>query len=113
VAAPAWLDQLFQSDIFTSQKRLAGRVVPPDEQLKSLLIALEERGGKLTRPALAHRLGMPLVRVTSFIAAARRLLNVEGYAVVRFDEPSDTIELNHELLIAQFELGSTSKRRTR
>jgi hypothetical protein len=112
-AVPAWLDQLFQSDIFTSQKRLAGRVVPPDEQLKGLLIALEERGGKLTRPALAHRLGMPLVRVTSFIAAARRLLNVEGYAVVRFDEPSDTIELNHELLIAQFELGSPNNRRTR
>ena len=27
------------------------------------------------------------------MAAARRVLNVEGYAVVRFDEASDTIEL--------------------
>ena len=55
-------------------------------------------------------LGLPLVRVASFVAAARRVLNVEGYAVVRFDEPSDTIELNLELLIAQFELRSASGR---
>ena len=51
------------------------------------------------------------MRVASFVAAARRVLNVEGYAVVRFDEPSDTIELNRELLIAQFELESVSSRR--
>ena len=87
-------------------------MAPPDEQFKSLLSALDERGGKLTRSALAHRLGLPLVRVASFVAAARRVLNVEGYAVVRFDEPSDTIELNRELLIAQFELESAASRRT-
>ena len=85
-------------------------MAPPDEQFKSLLSALDERGGKLTRSALAHSLGLPLVRVASFVAAARRVLNVEGYAVVRFDEPSDTIELNLELLIAQFELQSASGR---
>jgi hypothetical protein len=39
-------------------------------------------------------------------------LNVEGYAVIRFDEPSDTIELNRELLVAQFELESAANRRT-
>ena len=112
-AAPSWIDLLFRSEIFASQKRLAGRVAPPDEQFKSLLSALDERGGKLTRTALAHRLGLPLVRVASFTAAARRVLNVEGYAVVRFDEPSDTIELNRELLIAQFELQAASSRSTR
>ena len=108
LAAPSWIDLLLRSEIFVSQKRLAGRVAPPDEQFKSLLSALDERGGKLTRAALSHRLGLPLVRVASFMAAARRVLNVEGYAVVRFDEPSDTIELNLELLIAQFELQSAS-----
>lgn len=111
-AVPSWIDLLFRSEVFASQKRLAGRVAPPDEQIKSLLSALDERGGKLTRSALAHRLGLPLVRVASFVAAARRVLNVEGYAVVRLDEPSDTIELNRELLIAQFELESAANRRT-
>lgn len=111
-AVPSWIDLLLRSEVFASQRRLAGRVAPPDEQFKSLLGALDERGGKLTRAALAHRLGLPLVRVASFIAAARRVLNVEGYAVVRFDEPSDTIELNRELLVAQFELESAVNRRT-
>jgi hypothetical protein len=109
-AVPSWIDLLFRSEVFASQRRLAGRVAPPDEQFKSLLSALDERGGKLTRSALANSLGLPLVRVASFVAAARRVLNVEGYAVVRFDEPSDTIELNLELLIAQFELQSASGR---
>ena len=112
-AAPSWIDLLFRAEVFASQKRLAGRVAPPDEQFKGLLSALDERGGKLTRTALAHRLGLPLVRVASFMAAARRVLNVEGYAVVRFDEASDTIELNRDLLIAQFELQSASSYRPR
>ena len=111
-AVPSWIDLLLRSEVFASQRRLAGRVAPPDEQFKGLLGALDERGGKLTRAALAHRLGLPLVRVASFVAAARRVLNVEGYAVDRFDEPSDTIELNRELLVAQFELESAANRRT-
>jgi hypothetical protein len=110
-AGPFWIDLLLHSEVFASQKRLAGRVAPPDDQFKSLLIALDERGGKLTRGALSHRLGIPLVRVAAFIAAARRVLNVEGYAVVRFDETSDRIELNRELLFAQFELESSGNRR--
>jgi hypothetical protein len=107
-AGPSWIDLLIRSEVFASQKKLAGRVAPPDDQFRSLLLALEERGGKLTRATLAHRLGLPLVRVAAFIAAARRVLNVEGYAVVRFDETSDAIELNRELLLAQFELESSA-----
>jgi hypothetical protein len=111
-AGPSWIDLLIRSEVFASQKKLAGRVAPPDDQFKSLLVALEERGGKLTRATLAHRLGLPLVRVAAFIAAARRVLNVEGYAVVRFDETTDAIELNRELLLAQFELESSADGRT-
>ena len=59
-AVPSWIDLLLRSEVFASQRRLAGRVAPPDEQFKSLLGALDERGGKLTRPALAHRLGPPM-----------------------------------------------------
>jgi hypothetical protein len=103
-AARAWIDALLRSDVFAAQKQLAGRVAPPDEQFHHLLSALEERGGKLTRLAPAQRLGLPLVRIGSFVAAARRVLNVEGYPVLRVDEASDTIELNRDLLVAQFEL---------
>ena len=40
-AVPSWIDLLLRSEVFASQKRLAGRVAPPDEQFKSLLSALE------------------------------------------------------------------------
>ena len=79
-------------------------MAPADDRLRALLAAVDERGGKLTRTALAARLNLPLVRLGSFLAASRRVLNVEGYAVLRLDEASDTVELHRELLVAQFEL---------
>jgi len=53
---------------------------------------------------LAIKLGLPAVRVNGFIAALRRTLNVDGYAVLELDEESDTVSLNRELLSIQFEL---------
>jgi hypothetical protein len=111
--AAVWIDQLFISPVFSAQKRLAGRVAPHDHQLRALLVVLDERGGKMTRAALAHRLAMPLVRIGGFIAAARRVLNVEGYAVLGVDDASDTVELNRALLATQFEIGNDAGARGR
>jgi len=99
-----WLDALLSSEVFAAQKAAAGRVVPPDDKIRAFFLALEERGGKLTRAALAQKLGLPPVRVPGTIAAMRRLLNVDGYEVLSLDEDSDTITLNMELLRVQFEL---------
>lgn len=74
------------------------------ERIRQALDALDERGGRLTRTALATRLQLPLVRVGGFVAALRRLLNVDGYDVLHVDEASDTLVLNRELLAKQFEL---------
>ena len=99
-----WLDALLSSEVFAGQKAAAGRVVPPDDKIRAFFVALDERGGKLTRAALAQKLGLPPVRVPGTIAAMRRLLNVDGYEVLSLDEDSDTITLNMELLRVQFEL---------
>ncbi len=101
-AEGAWIDALFASPVYGAQKRLAGRQAPPDDRVRAFLGALDERGGKLTRAALVHRLGLAPVRLTGLIAAMRRLLNVEGYPVLGLDEASDTVELNRELLAVQF-----------
>jgi hypothetical protein len=103
--APAWLDSLFASEVFASQKAAAERILPTDDKIRSFLLALHERGGKLTRTALAQKLGVPPMRVPGTILAMRRLLNVEGYDVLSLDEESDTVALNLELLRVQFELG--------
>jgi hypothetical protein len=45
-----------------------------------------------------------MVRMSGFIAALRRLLNVDGYDVLHVDEASETLVLNRDLLRKQFEL---------
>lgn len=104
VVAESWIDRLLASPTFAAQKTLAGRVGLPDDRIRACLVALDERGGKLTRGALAHVLGVPLLRVGGFIAALRRVLNVDGYPVLTLDETADTVELNVPLLTVQFEL---------
>jgi hypothetical protein len=83
---------------------MASRVALPEERIRVILGALDERGGKLTGPALAKRLGVPPMRLGGMISALRRLLNVEGCAVLSVDEQSDTVELNRKQLFTQFGL---------
>jgi hypothetical protein len=75
-------------------------VAPADADLRSLLEALAARGGKLSKAALAQRLGMPAMRINCFVNAAKRVLNVDQAAVL--DETAATVELNRELLARQF-----------
>jgi len=75
-----------------------------DARVGLCLLAIEARGGKVTRPALARALGVPPLRLAGLLAALRRLLNVDGYPVLSMDEASDTIELNRHLAETQFGL---------
>jgi len=103
-AAPAWIAALLESEIMAMQKRQAARTALPDQRVSAILTALDERGGKMTRAALATKLKVPTMRISGLLSALRRLLNVDGYSVLSVDEASDTIELNRELLEKQFEL---------
>jgi hypothetical protein len=101
---PAWVELLLASEVFAAQQKLAGRMAPPDDQLRPLLTLLDERKGAAITGAIAQRLDIPEFRVTSIIAAVRRVLNVEGYAVIALDERAKTVTLNFELLRSQFGL---------
>ena len=101
---PAWIPALLASPIFAEQKRLAGRAVPADEIISTLLTALERRGGTLTFTALARALEYPALRLRGLLAVMQRVLNIDGYAVLTRDEASDTIALQRDLLCQQFDL---------
>ncbi len=101
---PQWVLRLLTCPVFEEQKRLGGRGVPVDEVLTKLLSVLDQRGGKMTSAALARALQFPPVRLPGLLAKAERILNVDGYDVLRRDEASDTIELNRDLLLKQFDL---------
>ena len=103
---PLHSDRLLALDeaLLAEQKKLAGRAVPPDETLTHLLTALDQRGGKMTSTALAKNLAVLPFRLRGLLAVVQRILNMDGFAVFTRDEASDTLELNRELLIRQFDL---------
>lgn len=103
-AAPSWVDQLFASEVFAAQQKLAGRMAPAENQLRRLLAVLDERKGSAITATIAQRLNIPEFRVSSILAAVRRVLNVEGYAVISFDDGAKTVTLNLDLLRSQFGL---------
>jgi hypothetical protein len=72
--------------------------------MRALLNALTERGGKLSKAALAQRVSSPEMRLTGMLSAARRVLNVDQAAVLQVDEVAGTVELNRILLMQQFRL---------
>ena len=45
---------------------------------------------------------MPLMRVSGFVNAARRLLNIDQAAVITLDETEGAVTLNRTLLDTQF-----------
>lgn len=99
-----WIGALLASPIYASQRRLAARVALSDDHMRLLLASLSERGGKLSRAALARRLSMPEGRIVGLISAVRRLLNVDQASVLIVDETAGTVELNEALLHQQFRL---------
>lgn len=105
-AGIVWIDALLRSEIFVEQRERNKRQPITDDRVRTILAALEERGGTLTRTALARRLGLHEMRLRGTINALRRLLNVEGYDVLAEDESGATVTLNRDLLFKQFGIGS-------
>lgn len=99
-----WISALLASPVYSSQRQLAARVALPDDKMRLLLVSLSERGGKLSRAALAQRLAVPEMRLGGLLSASRRMLNVDQALVLVVDESAGTIELNRALLLQQFRI---------
>jgi hypothetical protein len=99
-----WVAKVLASEVFASQVKLAGQRAPKPAEVAKFLAALDELGGVALKTALALKLEQPEIRMNGLIAGIRRLLNVDGYAVVAYDELSETVRLNRDHLAAQFGL---------
>jgi hypothetical protein len=102
-----WVERLLASPIYAAQRQLAARAAPPDTEVRSFLQALDARGGKLSKVALAQRLGIPTFRVSGLVNAMRRVLNIDQNPVLSLDEATGLVELNRELLRVQFQIQPT------
>jgi PglZ domain len=95
----SWIDQLLETDVMRDRLARARRGAMPAEQLAVLLRLLDSRAGTATRAAVARALDIPDARLGSQIAAAQRVVNIDGYDVLEID--GDTVRLNAELLKTQ------------
>ncbi|MDZ4800306.1 MAG: BREX-2 system phosphatase PglZ [Bryobacteraceae bacterium] len=100
---PDWIGSLVRSELFQSQlANTNGRVVP--EHVEVSVRALDAAGGRMLKSTFAARAGITLGRVSSYVAAVQRVLNMDGYGVLELDEASQTVTLNRPLLLKQFRL---------
>jgi hypothetical protein len=94
---------VLKSAAYTAQKKIAGRVSVSDDQIRGLLDALLQAPSHRLAPALAATaMGISPVLLRGAVLHAQRLLNVEGYAVLRVDADGATIILDEVLLREQF-----------
>ena len=102
--ATRW-DPLFASEVYAAQRQLAGQGAPDDDTVRAALDALFEARGRLPAASLATRLmSIPAPHMRSVIAGLQRLLNVDGYPVLRFSGRTERVDLDGALLVKRFEL---------
>ncbi len=95
---------VLRSRSFARQRALAGRGMTM-EHLESLLAALLDAPDRRLAPAAAAATaGIPVSRLRGAVAQAQRLLNVEGYPVLRWDVDGETVVLDEVLLREQFDV---------
>ncbi len=98
------LGRLVGSETYKAQRQAVRKFAPEDEAVVRALSALMDQGGSMRPAALARAVGQPALRIDGFIAKLQRLLNVDGYDVVRLDRQRDLVELDEALLRRQFDL---------
>ena len=101
-APPASLGaRVVASGRLASQRQFARRA-PDDDRIARLIDGLEQVGRRATIGETARIVGEPAVRMSGYLAQVARLLNVDGYPVIRTVDDGRTVELNTELLRQQF-----------
>lgn len=101
---PKWVDALFKSPVYQGLRKKSARTPVTEEQLKKLLVFLDQKQGTGMDSAVANELKIPPIRMRGFLSAVQKLLNVDGYSVLSVHRDSGTIKLNTEILKRQFEL---------
>ena len=99
VEADGWIDRALASDVIQDQLRRSRRGGMPADRLAVLLRALDAQGGAATRTVVARALDIPEGRVSAQVAAAQRVVNLDGYEVLSME--GETIRLNASILRMQ------------
>jgi PglZ domain len=102
----AFVDELLASEVYATQRARGGRTAPDDLRVRAVVEALLRNDGRLHMTTLAAAAQIPASRMTTVIAAMRRLLAVDGYEALATDPDGVTLILNVPLLREQFGLAA-------
>lgn len=103
-AIPIWLEPFLTSALLDRQFELAGRRVPPREQIKALVLSMANRGFTIHRDTLCQTLGLPAIRYAGFLSIVMRLFNVDNVPILTRDDDGEMVRLNVDLLCRQFQI---------
>jgi hypothetical protein len=93
--------QIVASPRMASQREFVRRA-PDGASVAALIDSLAQAGGKANVAEAAAMVGEPPVRMSGYLAHVARLLNVDGYPVLRIRDDHQTVDLNIALLREQF-----------
>lgn len=96
------VDAVLATRIYRHQAARAGRRRPADNLVAAVLRSLVARGNRGHRDTLAAEAGIPAHAVEPTLAAIKRIVNVDGYAVLEDDLDRVTVKLDVALLRDQF-----------
>lgn len=105
---PSLVTALLASPVYRKRQKMLGRGALDDDRVAAMLTALVTAGGRATVDSVAAAAQIPQHRARQTLGALRRLLQVDGYAVLDFDVDEQTVILDERLLRDQFELGARS-----
>jgi hypothetical protein len=101
----AWGDRLIASQVYREQRQIAGRITVTDVQVATLLNQLVAAPhARLAQHESAAALGLAPARLPGAVEQLRKLLNVEGYAVISKDPATGTLILDLDLAVEQFQV---------
>jgi PglZ domain len=99
--------QVTASAAYAAQRKISGRLSVSDDKVADLLAALFDAPDFRLSPAQsALALAVPQVALRGAILHVQRLLNIEGYPVLRIDADGATVILDETLLREQFGIWS-------
>lgn len=94
---------IIKSPVYREQRKLAGRITLADAAIAGLIDRLSVAPqGRLSQADVAKALDLAPPRVLGAFEQLRKVLNVEGYAVVRRDLSTGTVILDEALAREQF-----------
>lgn len=93
---------VIESSTFQRQHQNAGRRAVTTDVAERLIASTLGSGGRATSRRLASTVSLDRRSFVPLLAALRRLMNIEGYEVIRLDGDGETVVIDEQLLCEQF-----------